>query len=142
MNQVVPKDDFKITKGQPKVYEYMGDSGTYSHFPFSASLPPLLPSKSPTSNNVLKALPPPNPHSLLDSSPSSYPRHRKSCPLLLLPNLHLAPLSPPNRPERQIRRAHQLAAGYQETPRRAGALRERPFELAAGGRGQDFPRAA
>lgn len=37
LNQIIPKDNFKLTKGDLKVYTYKGDSGALS-FSFSLSL--------------------------------------------------------------------------------------------------------
>ena len=48
---------------------------------------------------------------------------RQTRELLLLPQLHITSLPPPDRPRRQDRRPHHPAGGQQEIPRRGRDLR-------------------
>ena len=68
LNQIIPKDNFKVTRGDLKSYTYKGDSGT-----------PLLlsPFFYPVQKAVLTLF------------------HRELCRLLLLRKLHRSCLSPP-----------------------------------------------
>ena len=85
MNQIIPKNQLKLTKGgEPSKYTYYGDSGM--------SFQVLCGFPSDLADLVLL--------------------HRQGCQLLLLPTMHLAHLSPPGGyGPRHHHRPHRSSSG-------------------------------
>lgn len=124
--------DLKITKGETKTYTYYGDSGKLHTCSLCSPspLPPFPPRlflhpPTPTSlNRSSYPLPSIEKTSPVTSPPLSHKKTRQARKLLLLPQLHLAHLPPPDGAGPEDRRPHGPAQGERRLPRQGGDFRK------------------